>query len=151
MPDPLVHWNADPGHGARFRAAALLAALGVVALAGCKYDSYSPTPPALPTFAIQQLGLLAGGTQSQASAGSDAMIVGWATSGAGTRHAVVFTGGSAVALLEPSGAVSSEARGVNAAGVIVGFSTSSAGVRQALRWTSATSAPVPLARRGGAY
>lgn len=135
------------GGGARVVAGVLCA----VMLAACHYDSYAPKLPALPTYTIQQLGLLTGGAQSQANSGSAAIIVGWATNGAGTRHAVLFTGGTAMALQEPAGAVSSEARGVNAAGNIVGFSTNGAGVRQALLWVSTTSAPTLLASLGGAY
>jgi probable HAF family extracellular repeat protein len=144
-------WRRGAVGRSPWRRATLLVTLGTAALAGCKYTAFEPVAPPLPTYTIQQLGLLPGGAQSEAIAASTAIIVGWATNAGGNHHAVIFTGGSAVALQEPSGAVSSEARAVNAAGMIVGFSTTAGGVQQALLWPSTTSAPVLLPSLGGAY
>jgi hypothetical protein len=118
--------------------------------AGCKYAAYSPTEPALPVYTIQQLGLLPGGTQSQATAASAAAIVGWAADAGGVHHAVTMGAGTATALAEPPGAVSSEANSVNAAGVIAGFATLGSGVREGLVWSSPTAQPVVLPGLGGA-
>jgi hypothetical protein len=137
-PPPLRRWRA----GRLVLFAALVAA-------GCKYTAYSPTEPPLPTYTIQQLGLLAGGTQSQATAGSVAAIVGWASDAGGVHHAVTFTGGAATGLAEPAGTVSSEANSVNAAGVITGFATLGSGVQEGVVWPSPTSPPVVLPSLGG--
>jgi uncharacterized membrane protein len=128
---------------------ALLAAIGAALCAACHYEGYNPKIPTLPTFTIQQLGVLSGGTQSEATGGSLTTIVGWGDVG-GTRHAVTFAGGSAVRLPEPSGATTSEAFAVNASGVIVGAATT-AGVRRGIVWPSATTAPVFLPTLGGAF
>jgi hypothetical protein len=131
----------------RPRAAIFVAA---VSLAGCKYESFNPKLPPLPTYTVKQLGLLQGGSQSQATAGSASAIVGWATDAGGAPHAVTFVGGQAVRLTEPVRTANSEALGVNASGVIVGFATI-AGVSQALVWGSPTSAPMLLGALGGTY
>ncbi len=127
----------------------LFAALGLVA--GCHYEAYNPTEPALPTYTVRPLGLLPGGNQSQANAGSAVAVVGWAMDAGGVRHAVSFAGGQAHRLIEPGGVASSEAQSVNASGAIVGFATSSGGVREALLWSSATSTPIGLPGLGGVY
>jgi hypothetical protein len=126
-------------------------AILLIAAAGCHYAGYEPTEPALPVYTVQQLGLLAGGTQSQAMSGSATTIVGWATDAGGVAHAVVFAGGAATRLGEPSGALNSQAEAVNGIGAIVGFATLAGGVRQGLVWSSASSAPTPLPSLGGAY
>ncbi len=64
--------------------------LAAAVAAGCKYTAYEPTAPALPTYTIQQLGLLPGGAQSQATAGSAVAIVGWGADAGGVHHAVTF-------------------------------------------------------------
>ena len=119
-------------------------------LLGCKYTAYSPTEPALPVYTIQQLGLLPGGSQSQATAASVAAIVGWATDAGGVHHAVTLGSGLATPLAEPPGAVSSEANSVNAAGAIVGFATLGSGAQEGLIWSSPTAQPVVLPSLGGA-
>jgi uncharacterized membrane protein len=117
----------------------------------CHYDAYQPpSSPTFPTYAIEQLGLLAGGTESQANGGSAAAIVGWATDNGGVRHAVTFAAGAATRLAEPSGTTTSVAWGVNASGTIVGVATLSGGVRQGLVWPGATAAPIELPTLGGA-
>jgi hypothetical protein len=134
---------------ARHRQLCLIAVL--LAVGGCKYSGYLPTEPALPTYTLQQLGLLSGGTQSQATGGSAVVIVGWATDAGGVAHAVTFAAGSATQLREPAGALSSEATAVNSAGQVVGFATLSNGIRQAVVWPSSSAAPTLLASLGGAY
>src|SRR5947209_2211412 len=99
-----------PGRGAlEVRFAVAL----VAGLAGCRQDEplggSPPAPATLPGFSLTELGVLAGGTQSQANSGTATQIVGWATDAAGRRHAVRFVGGSAIRLAEPPGATSSEA------------------------------------------
>ena len=123
--------------------------LATAVLVGCHYDEFvvSPSPA---TFTIKELGLLPGGTQSQANGGSATTIVGWGTTTGTARHAVTFAGGAAHALQEPAGATSSEARAVNDAGVIVGFA-SVAGVGNGLVWPTASAAPITLPTLGGAY
>ena len=108
-------------------------------------------PNLLPTaYTIHELGLLPGGTQSQANAGTRSTIVGWGIVAGAAHHAVTFSGGAAHALIEPVGAANSEARGVNDAGTIVGFVTLG-GAQQGVVWPSATAAPVLLESLGGAY
>lgn len=120
------------------------------ALVGCQYDSFV-MPSLLPTaYTIHELGLLPGGTQSQANSGTRSTIVGWGIVAGTAHHAVTFSGGAAHALTEPAGSANSEARGVNDAGTIVGFATIG-GVRQAVVWPSASAAPVLLQSLGGAY
>lgn len=131
------------------RCALVLAIGSALASVACHYDQFN-IPPTLPPYTIRELGLLPGGTQSQANAGSASTIVGWAIVSGATRHAVTFSGGQAHALLEPPGATASEARGVNDAGMIVGFATVG-GVRTAIVWSSAGAAPVQLPSLGGAY
>jgi hypothetical protein len=131
------------------RAGPLILAAAVVA-ASCKYTAYSPTEPALPVYTIQQLGLLPGGSQSQAIAGSVAAVVGWASDGGGVQHAVTFVGGQATRLAEPVGTASSQANSVNTSGVIAGFVILSSGVQEAVLWPSATGQPVVLPSLGGA-
>lgn len=122
----------------------------VAALMGCNYDSFV-MPSLFPTgYVIHELGLLPGGTQSQANAGTRATIVGWGIAAGTAHHAVTFAGGAAHPLVEPVGTANSEARGVNDAGTIVGFVTLG-GVRQAVVWPSATAGPVLLESLGGAY
>jgi hypothetical protein len=129
-----------------------LAIVVLTAAAGaCTYKAYIPTEPPLPVYAIQALGVLAGGTTSQATAGTASTIVGWATDAGGAHRATTFAGGQATRLAEPAGAVSSEARGVNAAGIIVGFAMLGGGVRQALLWSSATATPIRLPGLGGSF
>jgi uncharacterized membrane protein len=123
----------------------------VAAITACHYEAYIPTEPPLPVYSIQSLGVLAGGTESQANAGTATTIVGWATDGGGTHHAVTFAGGQVTRLSEPAGAVASEARGVNTAGIIVGVATLTGGVREAMLWASATAAPIQLPGLGGAF
>jgi hypothetical protein len=127
----------------------LVAVMGV--LAGCHYEAYTPTEPALPTYAVRQLGLLAGGSQSQANAGSAVAVVGWATDPGGARHAVSFAGGQVTRLSEPPGSASSEACGITSSGTIVGFATTSAGLRQALLWSTPGATPIRLPSLGGAF
>jgi hypothetical protein len=135
----------------RRRALRRVALVLVAVVAGCHYGGYFPTEPALPVYAIQQLGLLSGGAQSQAMGGSAVAIVGWATDVGGVSHAVAFAGGTATRLGEPSGALSSQAEAVNATGVIVGFATIAGGNREALLWPSPSAAPVVLPSLGGLY
>ena len=123
----------------------------LIAVSGCKYGGYLPTQPAFPTYTLQQLGLLPGGTQSQATGGSAEVIVGWATDAAGVAHAVTFAAGSATQLREPAGSQSSEATAANSTGAVVGFATLSSGVRQGVVWSSPSAAPTLLASLGGAY
>jgi hypothetical protein len=132
----------------RWRAGPLILVAAVVA-ASCKYTAYEPTLPALPTYTIQQLGLLAGGAQSQAIAGSAVAIVGWGADAGGVHHAVTFASGAATQLAEPVGTLNSEANGVNGSGVITGFVTLVTGVQQGVVWPSATSQPVVLPSLGG--
>src|SRR5579862_7114097 len=115
-----------------------------IAIVGCHYGAYLPTDPALPVYSIQQLGLLSGGSQSQASAGATSGIVGWATDAGGNRRAASFSGGSANRLAEPAGALASEAHGINASGVIVGSATMSGGAQQAILWPAASAGVVTL-------
>jgi probable HAF family extracellular repeat protein len=122
-----------------------------LAIAGCHYGGYTPTEPTLPVYTIQQLGLLVGGSQSEASAGAASGIVGWASDAVGHRHAVTFAGGSAARLAEPVGAVTSEAHGINASGTIVGLATMSGGAQAAILWPAPTAAVLMLPTLGGAY
>lgn len=127
------------------------AALGLALLAGCQNDPVAGKPPApltLPSFTLQQLGVLPGGTQSQANFGNASIIVGWATDGANRRHAVRFAGGTAIRLAEPAGATTSEARGVNAGGVIVGIANIG-GVQKPVYWASPTATGQVLQTLGG--
>src|ERR1700684_1033001 len=100
---PSLRWRVGP-----------LIVLAAAVAASCKYTPYEPTAPALPTYTIQQLGLLAGGTQSQATAGSAVAIVGWGADAGGAHHAVTFSSGAATQLAEPAGTLNSEANSVNA-------------------------------------
>jgi len=77
---------------------AVLALAGVALGSACHYDQYNPATPPLPTFTLQQLGVLSGGTESEASGGSATLIVGWATDASQQRHAVTFAGGQAIRL-----------------------------------------------------
>jgi len=152
MPSPFS--RAPRGRGQRrvTDRAVRLAATAVALLLGsaCHYDAYQPpVNPTFPIYAVQPLGILAGGSESQANGGSAAAIVGWATDNGGARHAVSFAGGAATRLTEPSGTTASEAWGVNASGAIVGVATVG-GVRQGLVWPSATAAPIALPTLGGA-
>jgi hypothetical protein len=132
----------------RFRSSLGLAVVAVVG--ACHYEAYNPKPPALPVYTITSLGVLAGGTQSQALGGSAAAIVGWATDAGNVRHAVTFVSGAAQRLTEPNGTTSSEARAANASGIIVGNATIG-GTVQGVVWASPTSAPMILPSLGGAY
>jgi hypothetical protein len=117
----------------------------------CSYKAYIPTEPPLPIYAVQTLGTLTGGTTSQATAGTATAIVGWAADAGGAHHATTFAGGQATRLAEPAGALSSEALGVNQAGIIVGVATLGSGARQALLWSSAAAAPLALPGLGGSF
>ncbi len=118
-------------------------------LVGCHYDEFKvDTSP--PVLTIRELGLLPGGTESQANAGSATTIVGWATASGTGHHAVTFSGGQAHALQEPAGATSSEALGVNANGVIVGIATIG-GDTNAVVWPTPSAAPILLPGLGGPY
>jgi hypothetical protein len=123
----------------------------VVVTSGCHYGGYLPTEPPLPTFAVRQLGLLIGGTQSEATGGSASVIVGWAADARGVAHAVSFAGGAATQLLEPWGALGSSAEAVNSAGVIVGSAIRSDGVREGVVWSAPRAAPTVLPSLGGTY
>ncbi|HUK22554.1 MAG TPA: hypothetical protein VLV45_13485 [Gemmatimonadales bacterium] len=127
----------------------LLFLIGVAAaaLGSCNYESFVLPPPLPKDYVIHELGLLPGGTQSQARAGSMSTIVGWGIVSGTAHHAVTFSGGQAHALTEPAGAANSEARGVNNPGTIVGFATLG-GVRQAIYWASATAPPLILPTLG---
>lgn len=93
------------------------------------------SPILLPSYALKDLGLLAGGTVSQASAANSAgLIVGYATAaGSSARRAVYFSGGVAIRLPELPGATASEAVGVNELGGVVGYNTVG-GFRRPVRW-----------------
>jgi uncharacterized membrane protein len=129
---------------------AVLVLAGVAMGSACRYDQYNPATPLLPTFTIQQLGVLTGGTESEATGGSATLIVGWATDASNQRHAVTFAAGHAMRLPEPSGASASEAHGVNAEGVIVG-AAAVGGIRRAVSWSSLTAAPLILPTLGGTF
>ena len=140
--------RAARGH--RYRWLGALLALAGVTAGACHYDSFSPSVPVFGPYTIHQLGLLSGGTASQAYAGAASIIVGYATDAGGKRRAVTFAGGAATRLPEPSGATTSQARSVNTSGTIAGFATVS-GQQEALVWPSATTAPVVLPGLGGTY
>jgi hypothetical protein len=144
-PARVLAWPPSP-----HRRAGTLLLFAAALAAGCKYTAYSPTEPALPVYTIQQLGLLPGGSQSQATAASAAAIVGWAADAGGVHHAVTLGTRAATPLAEPAGAVSSEANSVNAAGVIAGFATLGSGVQEGVVWSSPTAPPVVLPSLGGA-
>jgi hypothetical protein len=149
-----IHVGPRPARGRpqsasrRWRVGPLVLVVAAVA-ASCKYTAYEPTAPALPAYTIQQLGLLAGGTQSQATAGSAVAIVGWGADAGGVHHAVTFSSGAATQLAEPAGTLSSEANSVNASGVITGFVTLVGGVQEGVVWSSPTATPVVLPSLGG--
>lgn len=136
----------------RWRSCAGYGLVVAAAIGACNYESFN-LPPAPPkTYTIQQLGLLPGGTQSQANGGSATAIVGWGIVSGSSHHAAAFAGGQGIALKEPTGTTASEARGVNDAGVVVGFAQIS-GVRRAYWWPAASAAatPVALPNLGGTY
>ena len=134
----------------RVRLAATLAV--PVVLGACNQDQplsgSAPPPATLPSFTIKDLGLLPGGTQAQANAGTNSLIVGWASDAAGAHHAVKFVAGNAAPLTEPASTDSSEARGISSTGMIAGVAYSS-GTSLALLWTSSTAAPIVLPTLGG--
>jgi uncharacterized membrane protein len=132
------------GAGVRRSSACVALALG---LGACHYDAFVPST-APPVYTIQELGLLSGGKESQATAGSAAGIVGWATDAAGARHAVVFARGSVTRLDEPAAVQASEAVSVNAQGTVVGTATLLAGT-EAVAWPAATAPAVVLPGLGG--
>jgi hypothetical protein len=134
--------------GRRSRATSVIIAGAVCA--GCHYDQYNTPPPPLPAFTIHQLGVLRGGTESAATGGSTEAIVGWATDGSGQRHAVRFSEGQALPLIEPSGASASEAHAVNASGIVVGDATTG-GIRRAIVWSAIGATPAALPTLGGTF
>ncbi len=98
-------------------------------------------PSEIPAYTIQELGLLPGGTVSQAYAINEAgLAVGYATDAGGAQRAVYFQGGVAIQLPEPDGTTRSNAYDINDSGVIVG-SVRIAGIEQPCRWATPTSAP----------
>jgi hypothetical protein len=130
---------------------ALTVGIGVVWVsAACHYEGYNPAIPKLPVYAIHQLGVASGGSESAAEGGSMAAIVGWSDIGDGLHHAVTFAGGTATRLTEPAGASNSTAYAVNSSGVIVGVATTG-GVTRPVVWASATATPVLLPTLGGTY
>jgi hypothetical protein len=124
--------------------------IAAAATAACHYDQYSNPVTPLPTFTIEQLGVLAGGTTSEATSGSASTIVGWATDAGNQPHAVTFAGGHALRLIEPVGASGSEANAINVAGIIVGAATIG-GTQRAIVWSSASASPTILPTLGGAF
>lgn len=156
LPPPKIIPFFDEDHVARRhlnrRVPRLLFLVGVAAaaLGSCNYESFVLPPPLPKDYVIHELGLLPGGTQSQARAGSMTTVVGWGIVSGTAHHAVTFSGGQAHALTEPAGAANSEARGVNDAGIIVGFATVS-GVREGVVWASPTAPPLVLPTLGGVY
>jgi hypothetical protein len=124
--------------------------VATAATAACHYDQYSNPVTALPTFAIQELGVLDAGMSSEATSGSATTIVGWATDAGNHPHGVTFAGGHALRLFEPGGASASEANGINAAGVIVGAATIG-GIQRPVVWSAATASPMILPTLGGAF
>ena len=139
----------------RWRSCGRLSILMAIALVGsCKYESFvlPETTTAPKTYTIHELGVPAGGTQSQANSGSATAVVGWGILTGTAHHAAAFAGGAAIMLQEPAGTTASEARGVNDAGVVCGFAQI-AGVRHAYIWPTATATAVPVAlpSLGGTY
>jgi probable HAF family extracellular repeat protein len=134
------------------RAGRRAAAVGAAALAlGCESlpheSSTGLTEP--PSYTIQELGLLPGGTQSRAyQVNAGGQVVGTATDSAGATRAVYFSGGAAVPLAELDSATASEARGINDAGEIVGAVTVG-GTRIPVRWADSAAAPETLGGAGG--
>ncbi|HUL71356.1 MAG TPA: hypothetical protein VLT17_14100 [Gemmatimonadales bacterium] len=130
--------------------AALMAACGL--LAACPAVPVQETQgiTELPIFAIQELGLLAGGSVSQAMAiNGSGQAVGYAIDAGAVRHAVYFQGGAAVQLPEPANTTRSDAYGINDDGVIVG-SVRISGVELPARWDTPASQPVLLTLPAGA-
>ena len=124
----------------------LVAPAAALIVASCSLPAgHDDEPVEIPAYTIQQLGLLAGGTASQAYAINESgLAVGYATDAGGAQRAVYFQGGAAIQLLEPEGTTRSNAYDINDNGVIVG-SVRIEGVEKPCRWDTPTAEPVLLA------
>lgn len=100
----------------------LIGPAAAIIVVSCSLPAGQDDEPAqIPAYTIQELGLLAGGTASQAYAINEAGVaVGYATDAGGAQRAVYFQAGSAIQLPEPEGTTRSNAYDINDAGVIVG-------------------------------
>ena len=123
----------------------LVAPAAAIIVVSCSLPAgHDDEPTEIPAYTIQELGLLAGGTASQAYAINEAgMAVGYATDAGGAQRAVYFQGGTAIQLLEPEGTTRSNAYDINDDGVIVG-SVRIEGIEKPCRWDTPTSEPVLL-------
>lgn len=127
--------------GVRVLCRVLLPVVAVVTASCTLPSGKDDEPTEIPAYTIQELGLLPGGTTSQAYAINEAgMAVGYATDAGGAQRAVYFQGGAAIQLPEPDGTTRSNAYDINDSGVIVG-SVRIAGIEKPCRWATPTSAP----------